>query len=67
MIVQLETQLIWYGREYEPGEQIELPDIEAKRFIERGMALPIAAPIEVAALPTYEKGRQHGRNSTTRR
>lgn len=62
MLVTLETQLIWYGREYEPGEQIELPDADAQRFIARGMALPIVSVIETAALHTTPpKGKQDGR------
>ena len=60
MLIQLETQLIWYGREYEPGETVDLPDDDARRFIERGMALPVAeAPIENAMLNM--QGTKNGR------
>jgi hypothetical protein len=65
MIVTLETQLIWLGREYEPGQQIDLPDEDAKRFLERGMASAVTPPVEVAAI-TYDRGRKHGRIPSTR-
>jgi hypothetical protein len=69
MLVTLETQLIWYGREYAPGDQIELPDSDAQRFLERGMATLATPPVavEVAALPTYDRGRKHNGRNTTRR
>lgn len=68
MLVTLETQLIWFGREYEPGQQIDLPDEDAKRFLERGMATQVVdttPPVETAAI-TYDRGRKHGRNPTGR-
>lgn len=68
MIVTLETQLIWYGREYLPGEQIELPDNDARRFIASGQAQPVTPQIETAALHTTPpKGKQDGRISSARR
>lgn len=59
MLIELQTQLIWYGREVEPGERVEMPDDEAIRFIERGYAIPVAAtiPIETATI-SYSRGRQ---------
>lgn len=67
MIVTLETQLFWLGREYEPGQNIDLPDEDAKRFLARGMATAVETrPVETAALPTYDRGRKHGRNTTGR-
>jgi hypothetical protein len=67
MTVQLETQLIWYGREYLPGDQIELPEADARRFLERGMASLPAPEIETAAIQTHTpKGKRDGRNTATR-
>lgn len=72
MLVQLETQLIWYGRELSPGDTVDLPEAEARRFIERGMAIPVVEqPIETATITPPEnaalRGKQNGRTPTARR
>ena len=71
MKVRLETYLIWYGRECEPGDSIEMPDHEAKEYIKRGYAIAMPAerpPVETAALRTTSpKGKQDVRIQTARR
>lgn len=64
MKVLLETQLIYFGREYEPGEEVDMPDDEARRFIARGYAVECAAvaPMETATLPQSRP--RHARNTT---
>jgi hypothetical protein len=66
MRVKLDTQLIYFGREYEPGDEVELPDLEARRFIERGLAVECAAisPPEQATEPIARK--RDVRNTTAR-
>ena len=67
MRVQLNTTLIWYGTEYHSGDEIELPDELARKYIAAGSAEPISPPIETAALHTSPpKGRRDVRNTATR-
>lgn len=67
MLIRMNTTLIWYGKEYHSGDEIELPDDIAGRYIAAGSAEPIAPPIETAALQTTPpKGRRHERNATAR-
>jgi hypothetical protein len=68
MRVKLDTQLIYFGREYEPGDEVELPDLEARRFIERGLALECAAsaPPEATIQPIARKRNGIHRNQNAR-
>lgn len=69
MIVQLEAQLFWYGREYSPGDQIDLPEADAIRLLARGYAVSVDSPpvVETAALRTTPpKGKQNVRNTAAR-
>jgi hypothetical protein len=38
MRIRMTTQLIWRGREIAPGESVELPDGDARRFVASGQA-----------------------------
>lgn len=57
MKIRLDTQFIYFGREYGPGDEIEMPDAEARRFIERGYAIECMAvePPEKAIEPIARK------------
>ncbi len=48
MRVRLDTSLVWYGREYHHGEEIDLPDDVAKRYIATRQAEPVVAAAPVA-------------------
>jgi hypothetical protein len=68
MLVRLSTSLCWGGVFSHSGDEIELPDDVARKFIAAGSAEPIAAPIiETAALITNPpKGRRNERTTATR-
>jgi hypothetical protein len=67
MRVELSTTLIWHGYEYHSGDQIELPDELAAKYIAAGSATEVTPPVETAALHTQpHKGRKDGRNATRR-
>lgn len=69
MIVRMTCSVVWFGRAYHDGDEIDLPDEVAMKYIAAGSAeriAPTAPPIEVAALPSYDRGRKHARTSTTR-
>ena len=67
MKVLLNTTLIWYGRPYHSGEEIDLPDDLARKYIAAGSAEQVTPPIETAALITTPlKGRTNVRNAATR-
>ena len=66
MLVTMQTTLIWYGYEYHSGDQIELPDDLAAKYIAAGSAVAVQPQIETAALHTHpHKGKQDGRNKAT--
>jgi hypothetical protein len=52
MRVRLDTSLVWFGREYHHGDEIDLPDDVAKRYIATHQAEPVvtAAPPAVEAM-----------------
>jgi hypothetical protein len=68
MIVRLNTSLLWYGKYYGYGDDIDLPDETAERYIATRQAERIecaaVVPQETAAIqkPTF-KGNKHGRNT----
>jgi hypothetical protein len=66
MKIRLDIQFIYFGREYGPGDEIEMPDNEARRFIERGYAIECMAmtPPEKAIEPIARK--RHARIKTAR-
>jgi len=67
MRILLSTTLIWNGVEHHSGDEIDLPNDLAARYIAAGSAEPITPPIETAALQTTPpKGRNDGRNTATR-
>jgi len=71
MIVRLNTSLLWYGRFYGHGDEIDLPSEDAERYIATQQAERIEcaaiAPQENAAIqkPTF-KGNKHGRTTAAR-
>lgn len=66
MLVQLSTTLIWNGYAHHAGDQVDLPDALALRYIAAGSAEQVPT-IETAALQTTPpKGRNDGRNTTRR-
>jgi hypothetical protein len=68
MIVELTTSMVSPRGEFHQGDVVELPQDEAQRFIERGMALPVKQERETAAVITQPaKGKQNARISTARR
>jgi hypothetical protein len=57
MRVRLDTSLVWYGREYHHGEEIDLPDAVAKRYIatrQAELVEPLPAPATHAAEATMK-------------
>lgn len=65
MKILLSTTLIWQGREFHSGDEIDLPDELARKYIRVGSAEQIQPPIETAALQTTPpKGRRNERNTT---
>ncbi len=67
MFVKLTTGCWWYGVLRNADDIVEMPDAVAQRFIATNQAERIPPPIETAALRTQPpKGRQDGRNKTTR-
>lgn len=65
MKVVLNTSLCWNGMWNHSGDEIELPDELARKYIAAGSAEPIIPPIETAALITSPpKGRRDVRNQT---
>lgn len=70
MIVKLKTCLQWYGRLYNDGDEIDLPDNVASRYIATNQAEPIPQPspvVETAALRTQpSRGRKDVRIQATR-
>lgn len=67
MIVTMRTSVVWYGREYHDGDQIDLPEELAAKYVAAGSAEFPEPPVETAALHTQPpKGRKDGRNTTGR-
>jgi hypothetical protein len=71
MKVTLSTSLLWAGYWYHSGDEVDLPDELAHKYIRAGSAElitePIAGPIETAALRTTPpKGKYDVRNPTAR-
>lgn len=65
MTIRLSTSLLWNGVWHHSGDEIELPDELARKYIAAGSAEPIMPPIETAALITSPpKGKRDGRNET---
>lgn len=63
--VVLHTDLIRGGAIFREGDEIDLPEAEAKRFIERRMAVECAAltpAAETASIP-LKREKRNGRNS----
>ncbi len=66
MRVLLSTSLYWSGFWNHSGDEIELPDELARKYIAAGSAEAVAQPIESAALRTQPtKGRNDGGNIRT--
>jgi hypothetical protein len=62
MKVLLSTSLYWGGYWHHSGDEVDLPDELARKYIVAGSAEPIAQPIETAALQTTPpKGRRNER------
>lgn len=67
MRIRLSTTLIWHGVEHHSGDEIELPDELARKYIAAGSAERIEQPVETAAIiTTPPKGRSDVRNTTAR-
>lgn len=65
MLVRLSTCLQWNGRMYYDGDQIDLPNDVAERYVATNQAERIPPPIETAALRTLPaKGTQDVRVQT---
>lgn len=72
MFVRLTTGCWWYGVLRNADDIVEMPDAVARRFIATNQAeqvdIPGPSSIETAALRTQPaKGKNDGRNTTTRR
>jgi len=69
MKVILSTTLPWAGYWYHSGDEVDLPDEIAARYIAAGSAEPIQPPpVETAALHTTPpRGKRDERNTATRR
>jgi hypothetical protein len=66
MKVILSTTLIWRGYSYHSGDEVDLPDDVALRYIAAGSAEQVPA-VETAALQTTPpKGKYDGRIKATR-
>lgn len=64
----MKTCLPWYGQVYYDGDEAELPDDVAQRYIDTDQAELIVPVVETAALRTQPaRGRQDGRIQTTRK
>lgn len=67
MRIVLSTTLLWNGDEYHSGDEIELQDELARKYIAAGSAELVAPQVETAALQTTPpKGRRNERNSAAR-
>ena len=67
MLVRLSTSLLWAGTWNHSGDEVDLPNDLALRYIAAGSAEAIEQPIETAALQTTPpKGRNDVRNTATR-
>lgn len=70
MIVRLTTSLLWNGRLYSHGDEVDLPDNIAGRYISTNQAEPVnptQPDIETAALRTQPaRGRKDVRTTATR-
>jgi hypothetical protein len=61
------TTLIWCGQEHHSGDEAELPDDLARKYIAAGSAEHITPPVETAALRTTPaKGKHDVRIQTAR-
>jgi hypothetical protein len=68
MRVRLSTSLLWEGYWFHSGDEINLPDELARKYIAGGSADLIEPPIETAALRTQPaKGHQDASRTTTTR
>ncbi len=68
MRILLSTSLVWFGQEYHSGDEVDLPDDLARRYIAAGSAESITPPIECAALQTTPpKGKRDVRNQAAGR
>lgn len=66
MTITMRTSIVWYGKAYHDGDQIELPEELAAKYVAAGSAEYIDPPIETAALHTQpHKGRQDERITST--
>lgn len=45
MRVRLDTSVVWYGREYHHGDEIDLPDDVAARYIATHQAEAVVATV----------------------
>lgn len=48
MTIELTTGVVTPEKTYEAGELIDLPDVEARRYLAEGMAIPVPAKPEQA-------------------
>ena len=68
MRIKLNTSLCWGGYWHHSGDETDLPDELARKYIAAGSAEPITPPIECAALHTTPpKGKHDGRHTATRK
>ena len=68
MKVRLSTTLCWQGYWHHSGDEIDLPDELASKYIAAGSAEPLTQPIETAAIiTTPPKGKRDVRNATAGR
>ncbi len=68
MRVLLSTSLCWAGVWNHSGDEVDLPDDLALRYIAAGSAEPVAAPVECMAMQTTPpKGKRYERIQATGR
>ena len=66
MLVRLSTTLIWKGYAFHSGDEVELTDELARKYISAGSAEPVVPLIETAALHTTPpKGKRDVRIQAT--
>jgi hypothetical protein len=67
MRVLLSTSLCWEGAWHHSGDEVDLPNELARKYIAAGSAEPIAPAIETAAeITSPPKGKRNVRNAAAR-
>lgn len=67
MRVLLSTTLFWSGCWYHSGDEVDLPDDLARKYIAAGSAEEVQPQVETAAIYTDRfKGKRDARNQATR-